>query len=281
MALNRRTFLALAGAAALPRLARAEPPALRVQRLSWAGLRVELGATVLVIDPQLVFARKPEIGSDAAYLGAPAAAQRFAAITHTHGNHFDPDALRLAVGAGGTVACHTAAAPEVAAAGFRPLPLALDEGASLSGFEADDLYVVPVPAADGWGDAQVSWVVLGGGRRLFHGGDTIWHGRFRHLGRQYGPFDAAFLPINGVRQPGRIDPPLEARHTLGPEEAVDAAVALRARQLVPIHHGRKPSPAYVETEDNLAAAVAAGARRGLAVQVVPRGAWVRLAPAGK
>jgi L-ascorbate metabolism protein UlaG (beta-lactamase superfamily) len=274
MPFTRRGFLSLALAlSAAPRGARAAGAALRVQRLSWAGLRVELGGSVLFIDPQVVFARKPEIGSDAEYLaGAPAG--RFAAVTHTHGDHFDPEALRLAVGPGGAVACHTAAAAEIAAAGFRPLPLGLDEGASLTGFEADDLYLVPVAAADGWGDAQVSWVVLGGGRRLFHGGDTIWHGRFRHLGRQYGPFDAAFLPVNGVRQPGRIDPPLEARHTLGPEEAVDAAVALRARKLVPIHHGRKPSPAYVETEDNLAAAVAAGRRRGIAVQVVARGGWL-------
>src|SRR5205823_4836234 len=99
--------------------------------------------------------------------------------------------------------------------------------------------------------------------------------RFRHIGRQYGPFDAAFLPINGVRQPEQIAPPLEALHTLGPEQAVDAAIALRARQLVPIHYGRKPAPAYVETERAEALAIAAGKRRGLAVQIVNAGDWFR------
>src|SRR5262249_12600953 len=182
-----------------------------------------------------------------------------------HADHFDPQALKLAVGSEGAVACHAPVAPLVTATGLRPLPLAFDEGASLTGFEADDLFVVPVSAMDGWGDDQVSWIIVAGDRRFFHGGDTIWHGRFRHIGRQYGPFDAAFLPINGVRQPSQIDPALETRHTLGPDEAVEAALALRARQLVPIHYGRKPTPTYVETSDAEAAAAAHGKLRNLAV----------------
>jgi L-ascorbate metabolism protein UlaG (beta-lactamase superfamily) len=280
MTITRRGFLlqACSAVAALsrPRAVLAEAaPALAVHRLHWAGIRVQLGAVALFVDPQVVFARKPEIGSDAAQLETWATS-RFAAITHAHRDHFDPDALKQAVGADGAVACHAPLAALVSAAGLRPLPLALDEGASLTGFESDDLFLVPVAAADGWGDDQVSWVIVAGTRRFFHGGDTIWHGRFRHLGRQYGPFDAAFLPINGVRQPAQIDPVLEARHTLGPEEAVEAAIALRARQLVPIHYGRKPTPSYVETERAEALALEHGKRRGLAVQIVARGEAVRL-----
>ncbi|HWE24567.1 MAG TPA: MBL fold metallo-hydrolase [Myxococcales bacterium] len=246
-----------------------------IRRLHWAGLRMELGPVVLFIDPQIVFARKPEIGSDAALLETKAA-NRFAAITHAHADHFDPPALKLAIGAEGSVACHSPVAPVVAAAGLRPLPLALHEGASLTGFDGDDIFIVPVPAMDGWGDDQVSWIIVAGNRRFFHGGDTIWHGRFRHLGRQYGPFDAAFLPINGVRQPQQIEPALETRHTLGPDEAVEAAIALQARQLVPIHYGRKPTSAYVETADAEAAAVAHGKRRNISVQIVKPGELVPL-----
>jgi L-ascorbate metabolism protein UlaG (beta-lactamase superfamily) len=266
MTLTRRklVFTAAAFLSLGARAARATPS---IRRLHWAGLRIEVGSAVLFVDPQIVFARKPEIGSDATLLETKAA-NRFAAITHAHADHFDPQALKLAIGADGAVACHAHVAPVVTAAGLRPLPLALDEGTTLTGFDAEDIFVVPVAAMDGWGDDQVSWVIVVGNRRFFHGGDTIWHGRFRHLGRQYGPFDAAFLPINGVLQPNQIEPVLEARHTMGPEEAVEAAIALQARQLVPIHYGRKPTPAYVETSDAEARVLTQGKRRGLAVQIV-------------
>src|SRR6267154_2335105 len=94
-----------------------------------------------------------------------------AVVTHTHRDHFDPEALELAVGKGGTVICHAPAAPDVIAAGLHPLPLAVNQGTTLTGFEPEDVFLVPVEAADGWGDDQVSWVVLAGGRRFFHGGD--------------------------------------------------------------------------------------------------------------
>ena len=269
-------MLSAAALASLPRLSRAAAPAtVSVRRLHWAGIRVDYGSVALFVDPQLVFARKPEIGSDAPQLETKAPS-RFAAITHAHRDHFDVDALKLAVGADGAVACHAPAAAVVAAAGLRPLPLEAGEGASLTGYDAQDVFIIPVPAADGWGDDQVSWIILAGDKRLFHGGDTIWHGRFRNIGRQYGPFDAAFLPINGVTQPAQIDPALQERHTMGPDDAVEAALALRARQLVPIHYGRKPSPAYVEAENAEARAVARGKERGVAVQVVAAGELVRI-----
>src|SRR3546814_6380636 len=62
-----------------------------------------------------------------------------------------------------------------------------------------DFTATPVPASDGYGDVQMSWVVSAGGRRIFHGGDTLWHGHWWRIGRQFGPFDAAFLPVNGAR----------------------------------------------------------------------------------
>lgn len=36
--------------------------------------------------------------------------------------------------------------------------------------------VTAVPALDGLGDPQVSWVVEADGKRLLHGGDTAFHG---------------------------------------------------------------------------------------------------------
>ena len=58
--------------------------------------------------------------------------------------------------------------------------------------------VTALPAADGTGDPQVSWAVEAGGRRIVHGGDTMFHGWWWRAAQAAGPFDAAFLPINGA-----------------------------------------------------------------------------------
>src|ERR1051325_7490108 len=114
----RRQLLAAAPLLALSRAT----DSVSVRRLHWAGVRIDTASLALFIDPQIVFARKPEIGSDADVF-SPAPAQRFAAITHVHRDHFDPEALKLAAGADGAVACHAPLAAVVAAAGLKPLPL--------------------------------------------------------------------------------------------------------------------------------------------------------------
>ena len=76
MHLTRRQILGRAcGAGALFRLGRAasasEAASPTIRRLHWAGIRLEIGPVALFVDPQVVFARKPEIGSDAALLFSP------------------------------------------------------------------------------------------------------------------------------------------------------------------------------------------------------------------
>ena len=87
--------------------------------------------------------------------------------------------------------------------------------------------------------------------RLFHGGDTQWHGDLVDVARAYGPFDVAFLPINGARQQvGRyVDQGIPA--VLTPSQAVAAAQLLRAKMIVPIHFGNPDPPTYVEVADPL------------------------------
>ena len=36
--------------------------------------------------------------------------------------------------------------------------------------------ITAVPAVDGFGDPQVSWVIAAAGRRILHAGDTLFHG---------------------------------------------------------------------------------------------------------
>ncbi len=275
--LDRRDFLGLGAAAAIAAGAGLRPdapqsadpaPALRIQRLSWAGIKLELGSRTLLIDPWI----SPEIW-DGAWT-APvvpieiATRSRNVLVTHLHNDHFDPAAIRVALPEAGSVLCQAEIASTVASRGHRTLALQLYEPLALG-----DFTVIPVPAVDGLGERQVSWVVLGGGRRVIHCGDTTWHGAFHRIGRAYGPFDAAFLPINGA-QVLAVTPRARIPMSLTPEQAVGAAVALGARLVVPIHYGLHDPKAYLEYPDAEATFLRDAREREVAARVIPPGDWL-------
>jgi L-ascorbate metabolism protein UlaG (beta-lactamase superfamily) len=194
---------------------------------------------------------------------------RYVVITHRHPDHFDPAAARKALGTAGSVVCSADVAPAVAAAGFKVRSAPLYEPILLG----DSFTATAVPAVDGYGDAQVSWVVSGGGRRIIHCGDTLWHGSWWHIGRQLGPFDAAFLPINGARF-GWRKPVSDVPAVMTPEQAVAAAVVLGARLLVPIHYGVVGAEGYQEVSLPEAALLRVARERKMAVEIVRPGEWL-------
>ncbi len=268
---TRRTLLrtsALLTAALGSRASEAAPATggnrLRIQRLSWAGLLVECGETTLFLD---------------ASIGAPTdvplvarTPSRNAAISHHHGDHFDPAALKPALGEQGLLVCWKGVVPWLSAHPLRVQAVDLYQPVFISRGSAD-LVAFAVPAVDGLGSPQVSWVVDGGGRRIIHCGDTLWHGHFWDIGRAYGPFDLAFLPINGFRQSlGRY---LDSGQPMSmtPEQAMDAAALLRARAVCPIHFGRKGDPSYLEVEGAEERLRSAAERRGLPLRPLAPGAW--------
>ncbi|MCX5849507.1 MAG: MBL fold metallo-hydrolase [Deltaproteobacteria bacterium] len=75
-----------------------------------------------------------------------------------------------------------------------------------------------------------SWVVIQGGKKIFHSGDTGMTSQFHEIGAKYGPFDLAFIKI------AAYDENWPDIH-LTPEEAVAANQVLGGRTLVPIHWG--------------------------------------------
>ncbi len=237
---NAIATLALLLSAGVPALA-GETPALEIRRLTWAGVQIASADATVFVD---VVARDIWDGSAPGGYVAPAAAtpRRYALVTHTHNDHFDAGSLRTLLGERGYVICHEAVAVHIASRGLRVIPARLHEPVSRAGFT-----FVAVPAVDGVGDEQVSWVIRHGDTRLFHGGDTMLHGRFAAIGDHYGPFDAAFLPVNGARIRLRED--LTARAVMTPEEAAFAAKALHAAIAVPIHYGLSDPPYYVEEPD--------------------------------
>ncbi|RKH40850.1 MBL fold metallo-hydrolase [Corallococcus sicarius] len=279
---GRRDFLraavSLAAGAALlpPGTGRAAKPvdsaALRAQRLAWAGVRLQLGRDTLFLDPLLDPAvwgpalKDPLVPLDVGDGG------RFVLVTHRHPDHFDRMAVRKVLGDTGTLVCAPDTAAVAAAAGFRVRSAPLYEPVLLNDFTA-----TAVPAADGYGDNQVSWIVSGGGRRIIHCGDTLWHGSWWHIGRQFGPFDAAFLPINGARF-GWRKPVSDVHAVLTPEQAVAAAVVLGARLLVPIHYGVAASEDYQEVPDAEALLLAAARKRKVNVELARPGEWLTWKP---
>ncbi len=243
-------------------------PLLRAQRLAWAGIRLQLEKAALFLDPLV----NPDVWGPALKDSLVAVddveGDRYVLVTHRHPDHFDPGTVRKALGGTGILVCAPEVAPSAAAAGFKVRLAPLYEPVLLGDFTA-----TAVPAVDGYGDSQVSWVVSGGGRRVIHGGDTLWHGSWWHIGRQFGPFDAAFLPINGARFAWR-KPVSDVPAVMTPEQAVAAAVVLGARLLVPIHYGLVGAEDYSEVSDPRAALLEAARKRNMAVEIARPGEWL-------
>jgi L-ascorbate metabolism protein UlaG (beta-lactamase superfamily) len=244
-------------------------PSLRVQRLAWAGVRLQLEKATLFLDPLITADAWGPALPDKLIPVDVAEGDRYVAITHRHPDHFDPPAARKALGTTGSIVCSADVAPAVAAAGFKVRSAPLYEPILLG----DHFTATAVPAVDGYGDAQVSWVVSGGGRRIIHCGDTLWHGSWWHIGRQYGPFDAAFLPINGARF-GWRKPVSDVPAVMTPEQAVAAAVVIGARLLVPIHSGVVGGEDYQEVSHPEAALLKVARERKMAVEIVHPGEWL-------
>lgn len=76
------------------------------------------------------------------------------------------------------------------------------------------------------------WVVTGPSRRFYHAGDTGYFDGFTQIGERLGPIDLAAIPI------GAYDPsPIMQFVHLNPEEAVQAAIDVRAGTAVGMHWG--------------------------------------------
>ena len=133
------------------------------------------------------------------------------------------------------------------------------------------LTIVCTPAQHGGGRTAIdqgrrlwsSWVVLGS-KRFYFAGDTGYYRHFKEIGDTFGPFDLAALPI-GSYTPREIARPVH----MSPEDAVQAALDLRATHFVGVHWGTfaLARERYDEPPQRLAAEVA---RRRLD----PAEAWI-------
>jgi L-ascorbate metabolism protein UlaG (beta-lactamase superfamily) len=245
--------------------------------LGWAGLEIEADGVTVVID--LVEEAEPLRSSipDGSLVKAQGRATA-ALVTHLHSDHADPAALKRVLTPDGIVfRPEPMPGPwtEPAETGLSGMPtkiVAEWECTTVGPFE-----LTAVPAVDGLGDPQLNWVVAAGGQRIFHGGDTMFHGHWWSIAARLGPFDAAFLPINGaaVALPHlRPASPLPA--VLTPDQAAVAGAILQARQVIPIHYGIHRPPFYVEVDDPATAFRAAARERGITARFPAPGESVQL-----
>jgi L-ascorbate metabolism protein UlaG (beta-lactamase superfamily) len=119
-------------------------------------------------------------------------------------------------------------------------------------FALGELTITSTFAVDGIGDHQIAYVIEGEGKRIFHTGDTLWHGYWRKINKRFGGFDAVFLPVNGAILHNPKVAATNQQIVMSPELAVSAAVILQAKLLVPIHYGAVHHPPfYRQTADVL------------------------------
>jgi L-ascorbate metabolism protein UlaG (beta-lactamase superfamily) len=237
----------------------------RIRRLTWAGVEIETPRAAVVVD---LLTGTPALsqwaGDPREPLLEPAGAPGTvvaAAVTHLHSDHFDVQALRRALAPGAPVLCPRAVAEVVGETGLDACGVEVWETVAIEGLE-----ITAVPAVDGFGVPQVSWVVSDGESRVIHCGDTLWHGYWWQIAERCGPIDLALLPINAaVAAFDYLDPASEQPAVLTPEQAAAAARVLRARLAAPIHYGtfHKP-PLYISLPDPESSFALAARRRDVA-----------------
>lgn len=261
---------------------------MRARRLGWAGVEIEASNERLVID--YVQDLSPLFTGWKSSNGLAAASGKATAglVTHLHRDHTDAAALasvlepgapvlRPAPGHGDEVDNVTTLPAERELAEHR---LAVEVVKPWSTREIGPFRITAVPAVDGLGDPQLNWIVEAEGQRVFHGGDTMFHGYWWLIARRFSPFDAAFLPANGaVVDAPHLQPPSPLPAAMDPRQAAAAAEILDARYAVPMHYeAEQPEKiaGYVEVSNPEAEFRAHAGRR---VRVLPVGEWLDLAHA--
>jgi L-ascorbate metabolism protein UlaG (beta-lactamase superfamily) len=237
---------------------------MELRRLGWAGVEIESAGDCVVVDLIGDAGGVVEaLGDRAAEVPLPelvpakVARSVVGLVTHLHRDHTDAGALARALAPGAPV--------------LRPEPGGGDDHENLWLLQAEaeldrhrlltqvvgpwatrsfgPFAVTALPAVDAIGDPQVSWAIEAEGRRVVHLGDSMFHGYWWRMSRRHGPFDVAFVPINGasVCFP-HCQPPSPRPAALDPELGALTGHLLGAKTVIPIHYGGfEIDPFYVES----------------------------------
>lgn len=254
---------------------------MRLTWLGWAGVELEAatGETLVIDaleDAGAAFRAFGDrvAGTPVPAVTAPTPGRAVAGlVTHLHRDHADAGALAAALvpgaavlepaGFGGGTEENLGLAQahaELAASGLPRRELAPWDTTTVGPFT-----ITALPAVDGFGDPQVSWLVDVDGTRVLHLGDTSFHGYWWRIVQRFGPIDIALLPVNGAtcRFPHRR-PASPYAAVLDPEHAAVAAELVGARLAVPIHaEGYEIDGIYAPVADAAARFIATAEAHGV------------------
>src|SRR5262249_56159693 len=138
-------------------------PTLSVRRLPWAGVLIETRDNALFIDATAPDASHGEQHDVLATTRMP-----HALITHNHGDHFSNATVAKILGKDGLLVCQRATCDWADRRGLRVQPVEFWQPVFFPRY-GDDLVAFAVPAVDGWGVPQPSWVVDAAALPLFPG----------------------------------------------------------------------------------------------------------------
>jgi L-ascorbate metabolism protein UlaG (beta-lactamase superfamily) len=262
---------------------------MKVRWLGWAGVEIEADGVAVVIDPLA------EPGATFAPLGEQARGAKLPSVvaphapgaavaglvSHLHRDHADAGALAAALTAEASV--HEPVWPggadvenlglaqanvELARADLRRRAVDVWESVAVGPF-----VLTALPAVDGLGDPQVSWLVEADGQRALHLGDTVFHGYWWRMARRAGPVDIVFAPINGaVVDFPHLQPPSPLAAAMEPQQAALAGELLGAGIVVPMHYdGFEIEPWYRPVSEAAGRFAAAAAGRSYEARVLEPG----------
>ncbi len=154
-------------------------------------------------------------------------------LTHDHYDHLDYRTLLRLKNRVGQILCPLGVGEHLEYWGFGAANIT-----ELDWWEAhtiDDLHFTATPARHfsgrGFVRAKALWTAFAlntGTHRIYLGGDSGYDTHFKEVGQRFGPFDLALLEI------GQYNTDWPLIHS-SPEEAVQAALDLQARLLLPVH----------------------------------------------
>lgn len=262
---------------------------MKVRWLGWAGVEIEVDGSTVVIDPLAdLGATFAPFGDDARRAKLPSVVAPQARggavaglVSHLHRDHADAGALLAALApdsavhepvwpGGADVENLALAQANVELEREKLMRRAVDVWERL---EVGPFELTALPAVDGLGDPQVSWLVEADGQRALHLGDTVFHGYWWRMARRHGPFDLVFAPINGaVVDFPHLQPPSALAAAMEPEQAALAGELLGARIVVPMHYdGFEIEPWYRPVSEAAERFAAAAAGRSYDARVLEPG----------
>ena len=167
---------------------------MEIRRLGWAGLELTAQGSHLVVDYIREFPLLTATQPHTAFV-SPTHPALAALVTHLHEDHTDVVAIESAVGPGGLVlrpepfsaVAEESAFTEAAEADLAASELDVRIADQWQRIELPPFVITAVPAVDGLGDPQLNWVIEADGQRIFHGGDTLFHGYWWLIARRAAP----------------------------------------------------------------------------------------------